>query len=77
MSSVYLWFELSHNSKFYLAVYTSINFKNVPKCGIFFPNSSQGLFPKMAGKGPVPFVIKIFVLSIFEWLIRTGFTVPA
>ena len=23
----------------------------------------------------VPFVIKIFVLSIFEWLLKTGFTV--
>ena len=24
----------------------------------------------------VPFVIKIFVLSIFEWPLKTGFTVP-
>ena len=24
----------------------------------------------------LPFVIKIFVLSIFEWLIKTGFSVP-
>ena len=24
----------------------------------------------------LPFVIKIFVLSIFEWLFYTGFTVP-
>ena len=23
----------------------------------------------------IPFVIKIFVLSIFEWLFKTGFTV--
>ena len=24
----------------------------------------------------VPFVIKMFVLSIFEWPLKTGFTVP-
>ena len=24
----------------------------------------------------LPFVIKIFVLSIFEWPLKTGFTVP-
>ena len=24
----------------------------------------------------LPFIIKIFVLSIFEWLFYTGFTVP-
>ena len=47
MSYVYLGFDMSHNSKFYLAVYTP---KNFPKSHIFFPNSSQGPFPKMAGK---------------------------
>ena len=30
---------------------------------------SKGTFIKL------PFVIKIFVLSIFEWLLKTGFTV--
>ena len=37
------------NTMYYLAVYTS---KNSQNAAYFFPNSSQGPFPKTTGKGP-------------------------
>ena len=47
MSFVYSWFEISHNSKFYLAVYTS---KNSQNAAYFSPIQALGLLTKMAGK---------------------------
>ena len=40
-------------------------------------NAPRGAFCNISPFIKLPFVIKIFVLSIYEWPFYTGFTVPA
>ena len=67
---------MSHNSKFYLAVYNSKKIpKMSPNAAYFFPNASQGPFPKIAGKGPD--FLKTFLLflrseNLYKILIYTS-----
>ena len=53
MSSLFM-----HNCKYYLAVYTS---KNSPNAAYFFPNTSQGPFPKKTGKGSVKVYMYMYI----------------
>ena len=52
------------------ADYCLMQVKSIAECSKMEHSSILLTFIKL------PFVIKIFVLSIFEWLLKTGFTVP-
>ena len=45
-------------------------------CVSLNPHGAVGLYAILSSFIKLPFVIKPVVLSIFEWPLKTGFTVP-